>query len=90
MPTLHFMVFSFRFSAKGELFLRGTKGLFDLLGNVMPSGWYYQEKLNFCTLSDKERQGVMDPVAKVISPSKLSVNTSEVTQQIYGGPSFSP
>jgi hypothetical protein len=63
---------------------------FDLLGNVMPSGWYYREKLNSSTLFDAQQQGVMDPGAKIISPSKVAANTSELTQQIYGGPSTSP
>jgi hypothetical protein len=62
----------------------------DVLGNVMPSGWFYQEKLNYCALFDAQCKGAMDVGAKTISPSKVAAKINELTRQIYGGPSVSP
>jgi hypothetical protein len=63
---------------------------FDLFGRVMPSGWFYREKLNYCALLDAQSKGVMDLGAKTISPSRIAAKTDELTRQIYGGPSVSP
>jgi hypothetical protein len=45
-----------------------------LLGRVIPSGWYYQEKLNFSKLFDAQMDGVVDAAAKRVSPRKAAVN----------------
>ncbi|HEV7924046.1 MAG TPA: hypothetical protein VGR14_01740 [Verrucomicrobiae bacterium] len=61
------------------------KPAFDVLRNVMPSGWFYREKLNFCTLFDAQTQGILDPVAKTTSPSKVASNGEELSSQLYDG-----
>jgi hypothetical protein len=55
------------------------------LGRFIPSGWLCQEKFNYCTLFDAQREGVVDLVAKTISPGRVASNYDELTRQIYGG-----
>ena len=56
-----------------------------LLGRVIPSGWYYQEKLNYSKLFDAQMAGVVDVAAKRVSPRKAAVNAEDLGRQIYGG-----
>ncbi len=58
-----------------------------LLGRVIPSGWYYQEKLNFSKLFDAQKDGVVDVAAKRVSPRKSAANGEELVRQIFGGAS---
>jgi hypothetical protein len=53
----------------------------------MPSGWFYREKLNFGTLFDAQMRGILDPVAKTTSPSRVASNAAELNRQIYSGSS---
>jgi hypothetical protein len=55
------------------------------IGRFILSGWLCQEKLNYCTLFDAQRKGVVDLEAKTISPDKVASNSDELTRQIYGG-----
>ena len=63
---------------------------FDQFANVMPSGWFYREKLNYCSLLDALTRGPLDLRANTISPSKLAAYTNDLDRQIYGGAAFSP
>ena len=56
----------------------------DVLGRVIPSGWYYQEKLNFSTLFDARMDGVVDLAAKTVSPRKDASNFMELVGQTHG------
>ncbi len=67
-----------------------AKEAFDLLRNVLPSGWYYQEKFHYSTLFDAQNRVVMKLEARIISPSEVAASTNELIQQIYGGPTISP
>jgi len=61
------------------------KPAFDVLRNLMPSGWFYREKLNFCTLFDTQMQGILDPVGNTALPSRVASNGEEVSRQLYDG-----
>ncbi|MGD1085019.1 MAG: hypothetical protein ABSA47_09760 [Verrucomicrobiota bacterium] len=66
-----------------------SRNVLNLIGRVMPSGWYYQEKLNYCTMFDAQSKGMVDRAAKQVSPSKAQSNANELARQI-GGQSDSP
>jgi hypothetical protein len=61
------------------------KELLFLFGRVIPSGWYYQEKVNYCNLFDAQRNGVVDLATKMVSPSRSKSNDQELLRQVYGG-----
>jgi len=63
-----------------------NKVVFNLIGPIVPSGWYYQEELNYCVLFDAQMKGVVDRAAKTVSPSEAESNASGLTGQIYGDP----
>jgi hypothetical protein len=65
------------------------KAALNLIGKVVPSGWFYREKLNYGILFDEEEQGVLDLGTKRISPSKVAANGSELNREVYGGLSTS-
>jgi hypothetical protein len=56
-----------------------------LIGRVIPSGWYYLEKLNYSKLFDAQMDGIVDVAAKRVSPHKAAINAEELERQIYGG-----
>jgi hypothetical protein len=58
----------------------------SLIYSASPSGWYCQEKLNYCTLFDAQERGVVDLAARVVSPSITKSNEIELTKRIYGDP----
>jgi hypothetical protein len=55
-----------------------------LFGRVIPSGWYYQEKLNYSTLYDAQMEGVVDLAAKTVSPGKAASNAAELARRTSG------
>jgi hypothetical protein len=59
------------------------KILLYLIGRVMPSGWYDQEKLNYNRLFDGLMQGGMDPATKRVSPHKVAINAEEFDGQVH-------
>jgi hypothetical protein len=77
--------FMYNFSEQSQDQWGLEKPAFDVLRNVMPSGWFYREKLNFCTLYDAQMQGILDPVGKTTSPSRVASNWGEVSRQLYDG-----
>jgi hypothetical protein len=61
----------------------------NLICRFMPSGWYYQEKLNFTKLFDAQMAGVVDLPAKTVSARRTASNAAALNGQIYGGSSGS-
>jgi hypothetical protein len=53
-------------------------------GRMFPTGWWYQEKLNYVTLIDAQMKGVVDLAVKKISPSISESNANEKTRQLSG------
>ncbi len=51
-------------------------------GRLFPTGWWYQEKLNYGTLIDVRMKGVVDLASKTISPSISESNANEWTRQL--------
>jgi hypothetical protein len=54
------------------------KTILYLIGRVMPSGWYDQEKLNYSLLFDERMKGVANLPARTISPRTALHNESEL------------
>jgi hypothetical protein len=65
--------------------LHFDKAAFDLLRNFMPAGWYDRERLNYCRLFEVQNGSISDPASKIISPSRVATDTSQLEQQIYYG-----
>lgn len=47
-------------------------GVVTLLRSICPSGWYYQEKVNYCEMLDDLASNMFDPAAKTISPDRVA------------------
>lgn len=47
---------------------------------LVPSGWWYQEKLNYGTFYDDEMKGVVDLAAKTISPTAAEANARAMSE----------
>jgi hypothetical protein len=66
------------------------KMLFNRICPLIPSGWYDQERLNYCTLYDAQWKDVVNLAAKTVSPSTAEFNAHDVNRQIQGVSSGKP
>jgi len=48
----------------------------NLLGRIVPSGWYDQEKLHYCLLFDAEFRGSVDASSRRVFPRQIAANAS--------------
>jgi len=55
-----------------------NKLMLGLLGRVIPSGWYDQEKLHYCQRCDDEFQGNMDEASKRVFPRQIAANAAKM------------
>jgi hypothetical protein len=58
------------------------KRVVNLLGRILPDGWYAQERLKYCTLFDAQMEGVMDPAGKRVFPARAASNEAELNRQL--------
>lgn len=63
--------------------------LLNLIGRLIPSGWYHLEKLNYCTFFDAMMEGVVAPAEKTVSPQRVISNANELNLQLYSAGSAS-
>jgi hypothetical protein len=49
----------------------------NLLGRIVPSGWYDQEKLHYCLLYDDEFRGSMDTASRRVYPRQIAANVTK-------------
>jgi hypothetical protein len=54
-------------------------------GGFMPRGWYYQEQLSFCRLSQLLLGAGLDATNRRVSPSRLASNTRAFDREFLGG-----
>jgi hypothetical protein len=59
------------------------RSMANLFGLIVPSGWYYQEQLNYCRLYQMQLEGTFDPTKKRVSPSRIESGTHEFEREIY-------
>jgi hypothetical protein len=67
-------------SAKGahdDSFL-GDETVLNVLGRILPSGWYDMEKLNYCRLYEDLFHGTIDETAKRVFPDQIETNASKL------------
>src|SRR5437667_3443911 len=57
----------------------------NLIGRVIPHGWYYQEQLNYCRLYENQLQGTFDAAKKRVSPGQIQTRAHELEREIAGG-----
>ena len=56
------------------------KSYLDLLGRILPSGWYNQERLRYCTDFEAQIRGVFDLPAKRVFPGTNTSNYEKVVR----------
>jgi hypothetical protein len=62
----------------GSSSLLPNKPMLDLLGRIIPSGWYEQEKLHFCQHCDDAFQGSLDQTSKRVFPRQIAANAAKM------------
>jgi hypothetical protein len=55
------------------------------IARLAPSGWWDQEKLQYCRLFDLEFQGAWDPAGRTFSPSQINSNSVALGDSISTG-----
>jgi hypothetical protein len=58
--------------------IMGDHAVLNVLGRILPSGWYDQEKLNYCLLHEGLSQGTIDATAKRVFPEQIAANASRL------------
>jgi hypothetical protein len=53
------------------------KRALNLLGRIIPSGWYDLEKLHYCLLYEAEFRGAVDEASRRVFPRQIAANASE-------------
>ena len=61
--------------------------LADLVGLLVPSGWYFQEQVNYCRLYQTGLGGTFDEAKKRISPAQIKSNSHALEREFVGGSS---
>jgi hypothetical protein len=54
-----------------------SEQVLNLLGRIVPSGWFDQEKLHYCLLFDDEFRGTVDETSRRVFPHQVATNASE-------------
>ena len=60
-------------------------GFVNLVGRVVPRGWYYQEQISFCRLYENQLQGTFDTAQKRVFPAQIQTRAHELAREIAGG-----
>ena len=60
-------------------------GLANLISRIVPSGWYYQEQLNYCRLYQIQLTGAFHEATKRVSPNQMAANFRTFDQEFSGG-----
>jgi hypothetical protein len=68
-----------RESTISYLLLDSTAVLKEVLNRTIPSGWYDQEKLQYCLLFDHQLAGTVNVAAKRVYPRQIALHASELT-----------
>jgi hypothetical protein len=53
----------------------------NLVGRMMPAGWYELERLNYCTIFDAKMKGAMDRAAERVFPGRIASNSRQFPDQ---------
>jgi hypothetical protein len=57
----------------------------NLVGRIVPRGWYYREQLNFCRLYENQLQGTFDATQKRVFSARIQTRAHELEREIAGG-----
>jgi len=55
------------------------------VSKIMPSGWFYLERLNYCLSFDSLLNGTIDSATQRILPDRVESNIREFERQLFGG-----
>jgi hypothetical protein len=55
------------------------------VGKIVPGGWYYLERLNYCLSFDTLLDGTMDTSSQRVLPDRVASNAREFERQLFGG-----
>jgi hypothetical protein len=67
----------------GESPTSTRRSLVNLIGRVVPRGWYYQEQLNYCRLDQILLAGVFDKNGKLLLPSRIESSGREFYERVF-------
>ncbi len=56
------------------------KEFLNLVGRIMPRGWYDQERLKYCTVFDAQMKGAIDPAGERVFPGQIASNYLELSR----------
>jgi hypothetical protein len=59
--------------------------LAGLIGRIVPSGWYYQEQLNYCRVYELQLAATFDASERRVWPRRIESNDHELEREISGG-----
>ena len=62
-----------------------TGSALPILTKIIPSGWFYLERLNYCLSFDSLLNGTMDSATQRIWPDRVESNLREFERQLFGG-----
>jgi hypothetical protein len=62
-----------------------SKALLNLLGVVIPRGWYYQEELNYCKLRHLLTGASIDAARMRVSPEQVAANNLALHRAVASG-----
>jgi hypothetical protein len=60
------------------------KDLANLFGRTIPSGWFYQEQINYSRLFELQMAGTYDGANKRVSPLRIQSNAQELEHALAG------
>jgi hypothetical protein len=58
------------------------KTFLNLVGRIMPAGWYDQERLSYCMSFDAQMKGVIDLAGEKVLPEQMASNSADLTRQL--------
>jgi hypothetical protein len=58
------------------------KRLLNLVGGIMPTGWYDEERLDYCTFFDAQMKGALDLVTEKVFPRQIASNCARLAPQL--------
>ncbi len=62
-----------------------SRSFADLIGRIIPSGWCYQEQLNYCKVYQLQLGGTFDASNGRVWPGRIESNVHELVRELSGG-----
>jgi len=73
-------------SGGGSIVNPSPRAVFNLIGRLMPAGWYDLERMNYCRQFEDQLKGVVDFPATRVSPHNGPSDAVKLMDQLGGSP----